>query len=61
MRTTRGEQPKVVAVDRVKDNVLVYFSDGTSSLFQGEFLYLNRNSNGNGPAFEDPSFKEEET
>jgi hypothetical protein len=54
-----NELPKVVAADHVESGVLVYFSDGTSSLFRGDFLYRNRLTDGNGPTDEDPTFSDE--
>jgi hypothetical protein len=34
-------------VDLVGDRVLVTFGDGTATMFNAEFLYANRNKEGN--------------
>ena len=39
----------VISADISKDGLIVYFSDGISTLFQNHFLYEVRESNGNIP------------
>jgi len=38
---------KVIAVDLVKDDALIHFDDGASTLFAARFLYEHRDDNDN--------------
>lgn len=44
----------VVAADLMRGDLLLYFSDGTTTLFHGPFLYSVRHHDGNVSVSEEP-------